>query len=489
MFHILLLISAIIGAILAVLSQAQNLLLLFGGLGLVIASFLVFLINKYARILFFPFIILLGVVLFMFNALDFRPNNVSIDFINQGIYSPSYFVGDREYPLGVPIPPLNDELLENFRIQFQQPPLLSPDDFILSDYQAADNLMDAIWYWDGEPRWLQISNADYLHIYDPLINVYYPDEVTALLLVDRLEFSLIDFSSEPAPIITRLNINELYYQTQPTDLHFNSPVKQVIIKSAVNLSQPNYKVWVNGNLLTWESSNEGWHVFTVDDPIYEVEKLEIIEKAQPVPNTIRVLQPTFSAIYVLEEAPRPIVIENIALKKYFARVNLTLPVFDWNAQAIQTDFTAVNSTLTQENGFAHLKSGGIQFALNLNQPSEPIIGQELASLAPIRMWGNVIITISMLLAFILLALFLNRYLDSIKEWIKNWFEWIKKVFANRPVTLNFHKLTPFKLFFFSFQILSWVLFLTIPINPYLLLTLLILSGCSAYYVIKDLEFK
>jgi len=484
MFQILLIISAVIGAILVVLSRAQNLLLFFGGIGTLFASLIVFLIKRHARTVFIPFILLLWASLFILNSWDFRANVLNMDYTNPEPYAVRVYVGESPSLPGALLPGFSTDL-DTIRIEFRKSPSFNPIDFILADYQSENNQMNALWSWTDEQRWIKMSTADYLHIYDPLINVYYPDEVTALLLVDRLEFSLIDFPPGSDPKTTKLSTNDLYYSLPAKNLSFNSPLHQLIIKRGDNTSTPRYEVWANDVKLQGQSSSEGWYFFTFNDSVYRIDKLEVIEKAQPAPTSIDALEPTFSEIYLIEEEPAPIIFRNITLEKLFARLNFSIPIYGWDSKAIQAEFTPMGGTLMLENGVVQVIPKSIQTFLILNRSIGPLIEQGIAMLAPYVLWANIITTVLSLLLLIIFSLFLNHNDENIKLVIGKCINWIKKVVARRPARLKLQKLTPFTLFFYFFLISVWVLLLSSPINTYVSLTIFILSICSAYYVIKE----
>lgn len=495
MFQILLIFIGVIGGILAFLSKAQNLLLFFGGLGLVFLSVVAYCLRKHARILLFPFIILLWGLLYFLNTLDFRPNILIVDFLDSGSHATSVIVGENEYPLGGLLPPITGDPSERIGIKFQKPPILQQEDFILSNLKSFDDRTDLFWFWSGESQWQPISEAEYLHIYDPLLNIYYPDAQTALLLVDRLEFRLLDISNRPIPAITTLGINDLFYATIPGNLIYNSPIQKLSINDNSNEAQPHFVVRVNEELLNWESSSEGWQYFSFNEDVYKIDTLQIIDRSQPHPITLFDLEPTFSFIYVIEEEPAPIMIEKISIQKIFGRLNLTVPIYEWDTGAIMADFDVTNGDLTLINDSVHLTPGGFQTTITLNRPLAPIISQAVERLSLPILWGNIIITTSMILGLVIMTGILNRFSSTISLFsriitksVKDSSMWVKDLITKMPLEIRIRNLTPFKIFFFIFLILCWVIFFSITLNPFLLVVLLVLSGFLAYYVIMDLEF-
>jgi preprotein translocase subunit SecG len=487
MFKIILLITAMIGGALAILSSAQNLFLLFFGLGTLAVSILALWFKKSAKILVFPFIILLGAVLFFLNTFELYPNQLKIDIADPAGFSTSFAVNGRVYPVGSVFPGLAFESVEDFEFRFEKAPILLPDHFILSRTHRDGIDATADWHWSGTPRWIPIAEEEYLHIYDPLLNIYYPDAVTALLLADRLEFSLLNFSVPGRPGSIKLTINDLFYLSEPANIHFGSPLTHLIIQTDASRPQTIFEVRVNEEPLKFERLDGNKHIFSFVDQGTTIDTLQIFEKSQPYTQTLQSLKPSFTAIFVVESDPQPIVIENIALSTYIGRLNRSLPFYSWGAEAISTDFSPAGAGMTIEQSLLKLTSTDTRLTLHLNQSPQRINALGMANLPPLLQTANILITIALLLAFTLVVLVINRYGQSIQMGLKRSGQFTKQLFRRRPVKISLPKLTPFRLAFLFFLIISWIVFIGSGVNLFLLLIALLLNLIMLYFVITDRE--
>lgn len=487
MFTIILLITALIGGALAIVSRAQNLSLFFLGLGAVGLSVLTLLLKKFANKLSFLFLLLLGGVLFYLNAYNLHPNRLEMHILESAGYTASYAINGQAYPVGSAFPGLAFEHAEDFEIRFVKAPTLLPDHFILANVHGEGNTTTADWRWSGAPKWTPIAQEEYLHIYDPLLNLYYPDEVSALLLVDRLEFSLLNFSMPHRPGSIKLTINDLFYLSEPTNIQYESPLTHLIIQTKASRPQVRFEVWVNETPLNYEYSDGNSHSFSFADSVMSIDTLQIIEKPRPGVQTVQSLSPSFTAIFAVESETQPIVIEDIALSTYISSFNRSLLFYTWGAEAISIDFSPVGAGMTVDQSRLELTPTDTHLTLHLNKPPERINALGMANQAPLLQTANILLTIALLLAFTLVVLVINRYGQSIQMGLKKAVQFTKQVFSHRPVKISLPKLAPFRLILLFFLIISWIVFIRSGVNLFLLLIAFLLSLIMLYFVITDRE--
>lgn len=429
--NIVLLIISIIGVSLTLLFREQNLFLFFFGLCMLLMILLTFLIKKFASKLYLPFIVISGAGLFLFSRLDFHPNMVSIVFVEPNGYSAFFLAGEQEFPPNTILPDLPLKKESPIQITFQKQPSLSGADFILLDMQNSELTMDLIWSWATKAN----------------------------------------------------HFNEL------VDINFASPMKELIIKSEDNSLNLIKKVLVNGKALNWTESKNGLHYFSFVSEEKTIDNIQITETTYIKPHSIKELEASFTTIYVIESEPAPIILNNISLTKNFSRLNQIIPFYKWDATSILTDFNA-------GNGYLELKGEGIlltpetdRLNLTLLQSPSVILESGLLKLRPYIMAVYGLVSLLSLTTFSITALFLNQYFETIKQKCKRVWSWGQSFIVSQPTTYRIHRITPFKILFSIFLLLSWFLFIKFSVSFHFMVIAFMLSIILVYYIASDIEFK
>jgi len=491
--------TAALGLLIMLLSKFQNLLFLFLGLGIFIASLLSLLIKRFARYVFIPFIILLGIFLLILNSINFMPNSYAIDYyssmdfddhllINYGSPDCRDLIVD---PLRA-MPDLEFDKANLISFVLNKQPILTSDDLILTDYTLTNQNNIISWYWSGDSKWKQINESQYLHIFDPQKNIFYPNAINAFNLDNALNFIVIDSTPENDLSFNEISLNDVYYQTQPSYFNFNSPVKSILLQEESLDEFGHYNVLINGKLLEQEKSDNGIYKYSFDSPVKTIKEIIIVESLSQTSHLdIEAIEPPDLSLFVLESNPQPIIIEKISLFKYLGRLNYFLPFFEWDINMILENFSVKNGSIYIKDDLLYILPDGITSSLDINHSPLNIIQLGLGHIKSYILISNILITVLFLILYTSFTIFLNKYYKTFQMTYHKIFDWFKKKFIPFFHNLNWGPVTPFQIFFSAFLVLCWILIL-VPfeirwVRSILIGITLIICSLLVYYMIKDNE--
>ena len=127
--------------------------------------------------------------------------------------------------------------------------------------------------------------------------------------------------------------------------------------------------------------------------------------------------------------------------------------------------------------------------LTLLQSPSVILESGLLKLRPYIMAVYGLISLLSLTAFSITALFLNQYFETIKQKSKQVWSWGQNFIVSQPTTYRIHRITPFKILFSIFLLLSWFLFIKFSVSFHFMVIAFMLSIILVYYIASDIEFK
>ena len=493
--------TAALGLSIMLLSKFQNLLLLFLGLGIFIASLLSLLIKRFARYVFIPFIILLGIFLFILNSINFMPNSYAIDYYSSMDFDDHLLInyGSPESqdlivnPLRA-MPDLEFDKANLISFVLNKQPNLTSDDLILTDYTVTNQNNIISWYWSGDSKWIRIIDSQYLHIFDPQENIYYPNAINAFNLDNDLNFIVIDSTPDNNLSFTKIPLYDVYYQTQPSYINFDSPIKSILLQEQSVEEVGHYNVFINGKLLEQENSDNGIYKYSFDSPVKTINEIMIVEsRSQTSHLDIEAIEPPEFSLFVLESDPKPIIIENISLFKYLGKLNYFLPIFEWNSNMILDNFSINNGAIYIEDDLLHILPIGLSSTLTFNQSPINIINLGMEQLQSYILISNSLITVSLLFMYTSITIFLNKCNKPLLMTYKKVFGWFKHNFIPFFHNLRVKTVRPFRLFLSIFLVLCWILIL-FPvkvswIRSILIVIVLILSAFLIYFMIKTNDIE
>jgi len=501
MFKVINVFSAVIGLIIALLSKAQNPFLLCFGCGIFVASIFTFIIKKHAKYLLIPFIIILGGGLFFFNKIDFKANSFKVDFFDASDYQTylqiNYFNQDTnniKVAQGEAVPDLGLNRAEQINFIFEKDPLLIGEEMILTDYQATEQTVEATWYWSGDSNFKRIIDSQYLHIYDPVKNIYYPSTEHAFDLSEMINFYVIDTLSNDELLFNQISVDDLYYQTRPGYYNFNSPLESILIHDLEANDATNYDVYINGKLLKQEDSENGWYCYVFSDQVDVIENVMVVETRPSETNfSINLLQPINIEIFTIESEPDPIIIEKLSLYKYLGSINKFFPFYDWKANTLQTEYSANEGELHIENNLLYLVPTGITPSLKLMTPPATIEALGLANYKSTILFVNIFSTVLLLVFFIGSSVFLDKYRKILQKNLNKVENWVKNKLIPTLQKQEWRTVKPFTITVILFFLISWTLII-FPLNNnglriVLIVVNLLLSPLLCFYIFSNSKVR
>ncbi len=460
-FNIITICTIILGVTLALISGAQNFFLLFLGLGLIVFAIVALVINKQARYLFFPFIILLVIGLSIFNAIDFQANSFTIDFINNEGYT-AYLYYDSPSDLLFEQSITEIEVASNLKLNeadwlmfgFEPQPILKGSDFILIDYISDQDSIQATWLWSDETDNAEMEVSD-----TPEENVTVQGDAT---------------ESETTPSNQDVNLMTIILETE-SDSN--------ILANGVS---------VNGEEFVPDRTQDNLYYFTSNKPIEQINQMQIVETRLPSTKNISSLQPKVKAIYLVESKPKPIIIERINLYKYLGSVKLYIPFYALKADEIQEKFNIINGEIIIQEDALYIVPAGVRPILQLKQSPALSSLAGLGNIVPYVLVGNIGLIILFLGAFIGVSLSLDKFPDLQRDWLGNLKNYSLRVFDIHFLNQDLKGITPLKLILMVFLFLTWII-IFLPIEPWggtiLKPIILIINVVLFVYIFKGVIFS
>lgn len=485
----ILLVIIVIGTILTALSKAENLWLLFFGLGTAAAAGLTLIIKKFAHILILPTLVLLGTSLILFNRLGFEPNLFHIQFIEPDQFNPNLIVvyknetkPSQSLKMGVASPDLNLSEASKMGIVFKRHPNLTATDFILNDYSIQADHLTTSWYWSGDQTYIPLLEYDSFVIYDPILVDQIPRDGTQLQLIERLELHLSEIDQTDTTQTQKIPMGDIHYLSQSNIIDLKSPLDWLRVDFSPETSSLSLQVRVNGNLLKPQEQGVDWQTFTPFDEIQQIFSIEITESGRTQPFALQVLQPKFTSIYISEAYPQPILIEAIELIKFFPRLNRSLSFTTWDSDNLASQFSTIDAKLEIKQGIAYVHPQGFEPTLVYRVAPTEIAASGIERMLSLTFTGYFLLTAFFLIMLTISSLLLNHSDQTIVPiWV---FAHKQTKQAKERFSSDWFKaiLTPFNVVFLIFLLLSWSLILEIISSSVLIVFVLLLSLILIYYI-------
>ncbi len=180
---------------LAVFAVTENLFVLFLGLWIICAYLFILYLKKYSFYLLFAHLLLLAILLFIINSIDFDPNYLDVDYFNDKDYTATLEQNSAAA----------SEESEELTIVFEKNPFMEGKDLVLADYRKENDSVEASWRRaEDAPREIN-GNLKYVVLKSP--NRFDPDHYEVNINDEVLTFNKTE--NDRHYFTTTKNINRI----------------------------------------------------------------------------------------------------------------------------------------------------------------------------------------------------------------------------------------------------------------------------------------
>lgn len=399
MLRIAIFITTGIGIILIILSMAENLFLLFFGLGIVMLSVLALQIKLYAYYLFFPATILLFFVLPVVNTVSFLPNSFKVNSFVLADHVPYLYLDLKDIymeesddiiddleddtlqlkldPEGRITDLIHSEYIDNITFSFEQKPYLTAEELILSNYYAEGDDAQTTWLWSRN-MFVEINIADHHDDYD-LIGILLYAKDSQPPGIDR---HIVPFPEE----VTDHPLDSLFYKAGDTKAAFANELDYLILSSQEPLNPGHYEIYVNSDKLLFEKSVNEQYYFSFKKKVNNIEEVTIIAKHSPHAS-LNLIEPAFDSIYFFERNQSPLIIQDLSLNRYFSRLGLDTDIifYTWDAKEINDSFAISGGIMSLEKDLLYITPTSVNIAFEYTGSLDALITAGMKTVKPYRL--------------------------------------------------------------------------------------------------------